>query len=263
MVSKSLLYVACAVVVSCAICAAAWLLRPGGGQEFPSESPTTTRAANPQPTTSRTRPVQGHPDLVELDIGVGPDAVTRATPGNPKGIKPPHLRPQKRREPFKVRPGMTNLALYKPVTACTDEPLAGDVDQITDGLKKSGPFDYVELEPGLGWVQIDLEQARTIHAVVIWHFYKNATIYNDVIVRLADDAAFTRNVRTLFNNDHDGSAKMGKGGDSAFYTRWWGEIVDARGAGGAGTRARYVRVYTAAGMEDELPRFVEIAVYGK
>ena len=210
----------------------------------------------------RTRPVED-PNLVELDIGVGPDAVPRATPGNPKGLKPPHLRPQKRRKPFKVPPGMTNLAIYKPVTASTDEPLAGDVDQITDGLKKRGPFDYVELAPGLGWVQIDLGKVRTIHAVVIWHFYKNATIYNDVIVRVADDAAFTRNVRTLFNNDHDDSAKMGKGDDTAFYTRWGGEIVDARGEDGKGTETRFVRVYTADGMEDELVRFVEIAVYGK
>jgi len=263
MVNRSLLYATGAVVVSCAICAATWLLRSDTSPAQPPEAPTTARAPDGRGETPRTRPVEGHPDLVELDIGVGPDAVTRATPGNPRGIKPPHLRPQKRRKPFKVQPGMTNLALYKPVTACTDEPLAGDVDQITDGLKKSGPFDYVELPPGLGWVQIDLGQVRTIHAVAIWHFYKNATIYNDVIVRVADDAAFSRNVRTLFNNDHDGSAKMGKGDDTAFYTRWWGEIVDARGADGGGTKARYVRVYTADGMEDELPRFVEIAIYGK
>ena len=260
--SKSLLYVACAAVVSCTICTTVGCSDSGGGQDQPPEAPTTARAPNGQASTPRTRPVEGRTDLVELDVGLGPDAVTRATPGNPKGLKPPHLRPQKRRKPLRVRPGMTNLALYKPVTACTDEPLAGDVDQITDGLKKSGPFDYVELPPGLGWVQIDLEQVRTIHAVVIWHFYKNATIYNDVIVRVADDAAFSRNVRTLFNNDHDDSARMGKGDDTAFYTRWWGEIVDARGAGGDGTKARYVRVYTADGMEDELPRFVEIAVYG-
>ena len=202
------------------------------------------------------------PVLVELDVGVGPDAVTRATPGNPRGIKPPHLRKAGRRPPFMVSPGMTNLAMLKPVTA-GEEPVTGDVDQITDGLKKSGPFDYVELGPGLGWVQIDLEQVRTIHAVVIWHYYKNATIYNDVIVRLADDADFSRNVRTLFNNDHDNSARMGKGDKKAFYTRWWGEIVDARGADAKGTPARYVRIYTAGGMESEPVRFVEIAVYGK
>jgi len=226
----------------------------------------TTRqaeAATKAASTQQTGPIVPDIELVELDIGVGADAVTRATPGNPKGVKPPHLRAKGKREEFKVRPGMANLALFKDITASEKDPIRGDLDQITDGLKLSDEFDYVELAPELGWVQIDLEQPRAIHAVVIWHFYKNATIYNDVIVRVADDAAFTTNVRTLFNNDHDNSAKMGKGGDKAFYTRWWGEIVDARGANYDGTTARYVRVYTGAGMEDEPPRFVEIEVYGK
>jgi hypothetical protein len=217
--------------------------------------PATRRAV------PRTAPGSRVIELVELDIGVGPDTVTRATPGLPKGLKPPHLRAEGKRAAFMVTPGMKNLALYKTVTA-SEEPIVGDVDQITDGIKKSGKFDRVELSQR-GWVQIDLGRPQTIHAVVIWHFYKNATIYNDVIVRLADDAAFTQNVRTLFNNDHDNSVAMGEGGDKAFYTRWWGEIVDARGENHAGTPARYVRVYTGDGWEGEPPRFVEVSVYGK
>ena len=144
-----------------------------------------------------------------------------------------------------------------------DEPVIGDIDQVNDGLKKSGEFDYVEFGPGHQWVQVDLESVRTIYAIAIWHFYKNAVIYKDVIVRVADDAAFARGVRTLFNNDHDNSARLGKGADTAYYTRWWGEIVDARGPNGKGTVARYVRVYTAGGMEDEPTRFAEVAVYGQ
>lgn len=219
-------------------------------------------AACNEPDGPRTRPLVEEIKLVELDIGVGLDTVTRATPSPSKGLKPPHLRAEGKRIVFMVRPGIKNLALYKPVTASA-KPIVGDVDQITDGIKKSGKFDYVELPPELGWVQIDLGSKRAIHAVVIWHFYKNATIYGDVIVRLADDAGFTRNVRTLFNNDHDTSAGMGAGGDKAFYTRWWGEIVDARGGDHGGTPGRYVRVHTAAGWEGEPPRFVEVAVYGE
>ena len=262
---KGRLYAAGIVLAACVVCAAAWrwtldrtsstgcgcagggggAATGGGGSSRPARAPVNTAG------------------LIDLDVGLGPDAVTQATPGNPRGIKPPHLRATgKQRPPFRVRPGLTNLALYKPVSASEAEPVTGDVDQITDGLKKSGNFDFVEFGPALGWVQIDLERVRTVHAVVVWHYYKNATIYNDVIVRLADDAEFTRNVRTLFNNDHDNSAAMGKGADTAFYTRWWGEIVDARGPSNGGTEARYVRVYTAAGMEGEPPRFVEIAVYG-
>jgi hypothetical protein len=202
--------------------------------------------------------------LVELDLKLGVDDVTRATPGISRGLKPPHLRKEtrKQRPPFMVVPGLKNVALYKVVTSSDKEPIIGDLDQVNDGLKKSEEFDYVELGPGHQWVQIDLSTKYNIHAVVIWLYYKNAIIYNDVIVRLADDEKCTKNVRTLFNNDHDNSAGLGKGKNKAFYTRWWGEIVDARNKN-RGFRTRYVRVYAASGMEDENPRFVEIAVYGK
>ncbi len=106
-------------------------------------------------------------------------------------------------------------------------------------------------------------EARTLYAIAIWHFHKNAVVYNDVIVQIADDRAFTKNVRTLLNNDHDDSAGMGKGKDTAFTSRWWGELIDARGADGKGTRARYVRVHTSEGMEGEWVRFVEVDVYGQ
>ena len=219
----------------------------------------------PSPTKSgaaEARAAGSASGLVALDLGLTPDAVTRATPGNPRGVKPPHLREEVKREPFMVPKGVANVALYQPVTCSEKRLFAGDLDQLTDDIKQSGKFDFVELDTGLHWVQIDLGQVRAIHAVAIWHYYKNPTIYQDVIVQVADDQAFRQNVRTLFNNDHDNSAKMGKGKDTAFYTRWWGELVDARGQDGAPTRARHVRVYTAAGMEGEPVRFVEIDVYG-
>jgi hypothetical protein len=200
--------------------------------------------------------------FVVLDLELTVDAVTRATPGLGKGIKPPHLRPEIKRPPFMVPPELENLALYKPVSASEAEAVIGDVDQLTDDLKKSGDFDYVEFGHGLQWVQVDLDEPQTIHAIVFWHFYKNAVIYNDVIVQVADDPAFETNIRTLFNNDHDNSSGLGKGADTAYATRWWGEIVDARGEDFKGTVARYIRIYTATGMENEPPRFVEIAVYG-
>lgn len=206
----------------------------------------------------------GGVEMAELDLGLGVDAVTRATPGYPKtGAKPPHLRKEIRRPPFMTVAGLSNLALGRPVTgSMTEEPIIGELEQVTDGVKKSGDFDYVELDFGPQWVQIDLGGKRLIHAVVIWHYYKNPVIYNDVIVQLADDAAAS-NARTLFNNDHDDSSGLGKGADTAYHARWWGEIVDARGSDKSGTPARFVRVYTNGGAADEETRFVEIAVYGK
>jgi hypothetical protein len=238
---------------------------PGGDQPPPTTNKASTKPST-KPATSKpasTAPASIPAGMMALDLGLTVDAVTRATPGNPEGVKPPHLREEVKREDFIVPEGLENLALYKEVTAGVDEPNLGDLDQVTDGIKKSGDFDFVEMGEGAHWIRIDLAEVRTVYAIAIWHFYKNATIYNDVIVQVADDPDFTKNVRTLFNNDHDNSAKLGKGADGAFYTRWWGELVDARGPDGKGTRARYVRIHTSEGMEGEWVRFVEVDVYGR
>ena len=99
--------------------------------------------------------------------------------------------------------------------------------------------------------------------MVVWHYYKNPIVYNDVIVQLTDDAEFGENVRTVFNNDHDGSSGLGTGTGTAYIARWWGELVDTRGSDRGGAPARFVRVYSNDGTAGEPTRLVEIAVYGK
>ncbi|MBL7106097.1 MAG: FMN-binding protein [Phycisphaerae bacterium] len=209
--------------------------------------------------------LSGGVEIQDLDLGLGVDAVTRATPGYPKNTNiPPNLREEVRRGSFMTPPGLENLALGKTVTSnMEEEPIIGEFDQITDGIKKSDEFDYVELDPGPYWVQVDLGQVYDVFAVVVWHYYKNPVIYNDVIVQICDNSEFTENVQTLFNNDFDNSAGQGIGEDTSYYARWWGEIADARGPDNEGTKARYVRVYTNGGAAEEETRFVEIAVYGK
>ncbi len=212
----------------------------------------------------RARATAGAPKLEPLDLGIGPDAVTRATPIYPPGLpKPRHLREEVVRPAFMVPPGTRNLALGRPVSSSTvDEPIIGELCQVTDGVKKSEDADYVELDAGLQWVQIDLGMRARVHAITVWHYYKGPVIYDDVIVQVAGDPTFERGVVTLFNNDHDGSAGLGRGTDTAYLARWWGEIVDARGEDREGTPARYVRVYTGGGSGGEAARFVEVAVYG-
>jgi hypothetical protein len=142
------------------------------------------------------------------------------------------------------------------------EPIIGELDQITDGIKTCTEFDYVELDMGPQWVQIDLGQEETIYLVAIWHYYRNPVIYNDVIVQLSNDGDFREGVVTIYNNDHDDSSGEGAGADSAYYARWWGEFADARGPAFRGTPARFVRVYTNGGTGMEDTRFVEVEIYG-
>jgi hypothetical protein len=195
--------------------------------------------------------------MTRLNLGL--DTITRATPRyKPNAVRPPHLRKERRRPSLKVARGVKNLAINKPVTA-DSKPRMGELEQITDGIKTSGEFDIVE---GPSWVQVDLGAQASIHAVAVWHFYKNPIIYNDVIVAVADDVDFSRNVRMLFNNDHDNSSHLGKGKDTAFISRWWGEVVDTRGSDRTGTTARFVRLYTGRSMDGAPPRYVELAVYG-
>jgi hypothetical protein len=195
--------------------------------------------------------------MTKLDLGV--DAVTHATPRyKPGAVRPPHLRKEGKRTALMVVGGLKNLALYKPVTSST-KPSIGELEQVTDGIKKSGEFNIVE---GPNWMQVDLGAPVSIHAIAVWHFYKTPIIYNDVIVRVSDDAGFSWNVRVLFNNDHDNSAGLGKGEDTAYISRWWGEVVDARQPDRTGTTARFVRLHTGRSAGGDRPRYVEIAVYG-
>jgi hypothetical protein len=162
-------------------------------------------------------------------------------------------------------PGVTNLALKKLVTCSMEEDdfIEGFADQITDGVKKSREGDFVDLGPGVQWVQVDLQQEYNVFCVVIWHYYRNPIIYRDVIIQVSNDPEFETGVTTLFNNDHDNSSELGAGNDPSHMAAWWGEVGDARGPSNMGTRCRYVRVYTNGGCADESNRFVEIAVYGK
>ena len=117
----------------------------------------------------RTRAVVEAPGLEPLEMGLGPDAVTRATPMYPPGLRrPPHLRRETERPVFTVPSGTRNLALGKPVASSTvDEPIIGELAQVTDGVKRSGESDFVELDAGLQWVQIDLGMRARVHAIAV------------------------------------------------------------------------------------------------
>ena len=180
--------------------------------------------------------------------------------GTPVPFKLPNLEQPTgvKRPPFLVPTGTVNLALGKPVTASDTDPLIGEIPFVTDGNKKGTEGTYVELGPGLQWVQIDLGAPATLYAIVCWHFHAQARAYHDVIVQVSDDLKFRAGVRTLFNSDSENTAGFGAGKDMAYVETSEGRLIDAKGV-----RARFVRLYSNGNTTSALNHYVEVEVFGR
>ncbi|HKZ32198.1 MAG TPA: hypothetical protein VJ648_07555 [Vicinamibacteria bacterium] len=180
--------------------------------------------------------------------------------GTPQNVKIPNLqKPLGRpRDPFLAPAGVVNVAKGKAVESSDSEPIIGELDQVTDGDKKGADGSYVELGPAAQHVTIDLGAPHEVFAVLFWHFHRTPRVYLDVIVQLADDAAFTKNVRTIFNNDNDNSLGLGAGQDMNYVETAEGKLVDAKGS-----RARYVRLRSRGNNANELNHYVEVEVFGR
>jgi len=182
--------------------------------------------------------------------------------GTPKNL-PPGTRVKITKGPTKARPkflapkGVKNVALKKPVTASDMEPVIGTLDLVTDGSKEAVEDAYVELGPEVQWVQIDLEAAYKIYAIVLWHEHKDPRVYHDVVIQVADDKDFITKVRTVYTNDHDNSAGLGLGKEWEFFETNEGHLVNCKGV-----KARFVRCYSNGSTADDLNRYTEVEVYG-
>jgi len=180
--------------------------------------------------------------------------------GTPRNIPPrPTLEKyQDKRKPFIAPKGTVNVALKKPVTASDSEPIIGSNDLVTDGNKEGDEDSFVEYGPGLQWVQIDLEKPCTIYAIVLWHYHREARVYHDVVVQVADDPDFIENVRTVFNNDFDNSSGLGVGKDLEWIEGPIGKLIEVQGVKG-----RYIRLYSRGNTSNGQSHYVEVEVYGK
>ena len=150
------------------------------------------------------------------------------------------------------------LSAEKPVTASDKYPLIGDLEQVTDGDREGADGSFVELAWGKQWVQIDLEEAKEIHAMVVWHYHSNARVYRDVVIQVSEDPDFVEGVTTVFNNDFDNSAGLGKGEDYEWVENYQGELITFEPI-----KARYARLWSNGSTEDDQNHYTEVEIYGK
>jgi hypothetical protein len=196
-------------------------------------------------------------DLVPLNIklpapafvGTPSDAPEDTTVEKPSG---------KPRPPLMVPPGVSNVALHKLVTTSDTNRPADELVKITDGEKEAGEQNVVLLRKGAQWVQIDLGGPYEIYAIVVWHGHDEPKVYHAVVAQVADDANFTQNVRTLFNNDQKNLDGLGVGTNREYFETNEGKLIE-----GKGTVARYVRLYSHGSTVARLNEYTEIEVYGR
>lgn len=195
-------------------------------------------------------------DMVPLKTELPkPQFVGTPVPLNVPNLEPPH---KGKRPDFMVPAGTVNLALKKPVTSSTTDPITGTLDLITDGDKEGDEGSWVELGPGKQWVQIDLQKESDVYALMVWHFHSQARVYFDVVVQISDDPTFSKGVTTVFNNDAGNELGLGSGKDLDYIETYEGKLIDAKGVKG-----RYVRLYSKGNTTNKLNHYIEVEVFGK
>lgn len=178
--------------------------------------------------------------------------------GTPKDITTDNLEEEAVVPEIMVPYGTVNVAAGMDVTSSDDFPVIGELEYITDGDKDGADGSYVELGPGVQWVQINLGTERTIYAIALWHFHSSARAYRDVVIKVADDADFLENVRTIFNNDDDNSAGQKAGNDEEYIETNQGKLIDAKSVTG-----QYIRLYSNGSTGSDMNHYIEVEVFGK
>jgi len=196
-------------------------------------------------------------DMVALKLDLPAPTFVGTPKEAPAGtnIEKPSDRP---RAPLMVPKDVTNLAAGKKFTCSDTHASAGQLEKLTDGKKDNSDENIVLLRKGRQYVQLDLGSPQEIFAIALWHAFDSPKVYREVIVQVADDAEFTKNVHTLFNNDLDNNAGLGAGTDRQYYETNEGKTIDTHGA-----KAQFVRLYSKGSTESALNEYTEVEVYGR
>lgn len=196
-------------------------------------------------------------ELVPLKLEL-PSPVFQGTPRDlPEGLDVEPLS-EKPRPPLMVPPGLSNLAAGLTPSASDTNAKPADLKKITDGDKDAFEASIVLLRRGVQHITLDLGGPAELHALVVWHAHDSPKVVRGVVVQIADDAEFTRNVRTLFNNDAENRAGQGAGTDRQFFQTHEGRLIPANGE-----TARFVRFYSRGSTESALNEYTEVEVWGR
>lgn len=156
------------------------------------------------------------------------------------------------------------ISRNKNVVSSDKWPAIGENAYVTDGEKVLGEEGYVEYEKGLQWIQVDLERLIEIKVIWVWHMFDvwksgARTIYSDVIVQISDNEMFSSSVKTVFNNDDDNSAGLGRGYDRLYVETCFGKPIIL----GEAITGRYVRLYSRGSTMNKYNCYVEVEVFGR
>ena len=180
--------------------------------------------------------------------------------GTPRPMKINNLEPISKNPRIlpKVPAAAVNLAKGCNVTSSAREAAAGDFSYLTDGDKGGEEGFEVELPRGAHWVQVDLTKSAEISAIVLWHFHRERRVYFNIIVQISDDAAFKKDVTTVYNNDAEGELGLGKGKDYCYYESNEGRVMAVSPA----VKGRYVRFYSKGNSAGPSNDYIETEVWG-
>lgn len=198
-------------------------------------------------------PAENRPSALALEV---PPALGIGTPKD-HVLRFPGL--EKDPAPILVPPDCRLLSRGKPVAGSEKEdPYEGELSMVTDGEKDGTEGFSVILGGGPQWVRIDLGASHLVDGVVLWHYFRNYRVVNDVIVQASDDAAFKSGVTTLFNNDTDNSSGQGAGSHAPFLGTFKGKQIP-----GNATKARYIRCWFNGSSDNKLNEIIEVEVWGR
>ena len=91
--------------------------------------------------------------------------------------------------------------------------------------------------------------------MIFWSSQKSTNGYSDVVLW---PLTSVKDVKTVYNNDHDNSAKIGVGSEKEYIETSEGRLVDAKGAKG-----RYVRLFSNGNTSNDMNHMIEVEVYGR